>query len=92
MYMDIETIFLLGFFTTACFLILQIIKMKYVDNEYKPLKELVIDGVIVFTSTMISAYGVLYMNGSFKDFMNVITESKTLDPATAQVFTDTPGF
>lgn len=92
MYMETETIFLLGFFTTACFLVFQIIKMKYIDKEYKPLKELVTDGLLVFSSTMISAYGVFYMNGSFKDFMNVITESKTLDPAAAQVFTDTPSF
>jgi hypothetical protein len=90
--METETIFLLGFFTTAFFLILLIIKMKYIDKEYKPLKELVTDGLIVFSSTMIAAYGVFHIKGSFKDFMNVITESKTLDPTAAQVFTDTPSF
>ena len=90
--MDSEIIFLLAFFTTVGFIIIQVIKMKFIDKEFKPLKEIVINAVIVFISSMLSAYGVFYMKGSFKDFMNIITETKTLDPAAAQVFTDIPSF
>jgi hypothetical protein len=37
---------------------------------------------------------VVYANigGSFADFMNVITDKKTLMPAATQIFTDQPGF
>lgn len=92
MYMKSENIFLLAFFTTVCFIILQIIKMKYMDKEYKPLKEIITEGILVFSSALVAAYGVFYMNGSITDFMNVITETKTLNLEAAQVFTDTPTF
>jgi hypothetical protein len=90
--MQPENIFLLAFFTTVCFIIMQIIKMKYMDKEYKPLKEIITEGIIVFSSALVAAYGVFYMNGSITDFMNVITETKTLNLDAAQVFTDTPTF
>jgi len=90
--MKSENIFLLAFFTTVCFIILQIIKMKYMDKEYKPLKEIITEGILVFSSALVAAYGVFYMNGSITDFMNVITETKTLNLEAAQVFTDTPTF
>jgi hypothetical protein len=35
---------------------------------------------------------VLEFNGSMQDFFNVVTETKTLNPASTQVFTDAPGF
>jgi hypothetical protein len=90
--MDSETIFLLAFFTTTIFLLLRFLEMKFIDKQYKPLKILVRDGMMVFSSTLITAYVLSSMNGSIKDFMNVITETKTLDPAATQIFTDSPAF
>jgi len=90
--MDSETIFLLAFFTTTLFLLLRFLEMKFIDKEYKPLKIILRDGVMVFSSTLITAYILSNMNGSIKDFMNVITETKVLDPAATQIFTDTPAF
>jgi len=90
--MDSDTIFLLAFFTTTLFLLLRFLEMKFIDKEYKPLKIILRDGVMVFSSTLITAYILSNMNGSIKDFMNVITETKVLDPAATQIFTDTPAF
>lgn len=90
--MDSETIFLLAFFTTTLFLFLRFLEMKFIDKEYKPLKILVRDGVMVFSSALITAYILSNMNGSIKDFMNVITETKTFNPDTTEIFTDTPAF
>jgi len=90
--MDSETVFLLAFFTTTLFLLLRFIEMKFIDKEYKPLKILLRDGIMVFSSTLITAYILSNMNGSIKDFMNVITETKTLNPEATQIFTDIPTF
>lgn len=90
--MDTDHLFLVAVFTVIIFLIARFIEMKFIDKEYKPLKLVVKDTLMVFGATLVASYGFFYMNGSFKDFMNVITETKTLDPAATQIFTDTPGF
>ena len=90
--MDSESIFLVAFFTTILFLFLRFLEMKFIDKEYKPLKILVRDAVMVFSSTLITSYVLSNMNGSIKDFMNIITETKTLNPDATQIFTDAPAF
>jgi hypothetical protein len=67
-------------------------EMKYLDKEFKPLKIIVRDGLLVFVSTLSGAYIYFYMNASMKNFFNVITENKTLQPETTQIFTDVPAF
>ena len=66
--------------------------MKYLDKEFKPLKFLVRDGLIVFVSTISAAYLYFYTNSSIHNFFNVITENKALQPEMTQIFTDTPTF
>ena len=90
--MDKDHLFLVAVFATAFFMIARFLEMKFIDKEYKPLKILVKDAIMVFGSTLVASYAFFYMNGSFKDFMNVITETKTLDPAATQIFTDAPAF
>jgi len=90
--MDTEHLFLVAVFATVVFLIARFIEMKFIDKEYQPLKVLVKDALMVFGATLFASYGFFYMNGSFKDFMNVITETKVLDPAATQIFTDSPAF
>lgn len=90
--MDNENLHLVAFFATSLFLICRFIEMKFIDKEYKPLKVLMKDALMVFGCTLAASYGFFYMNGSFKDFMNVITETKVLDPAATQIFTDVPAF
>jgi hypothetical protein len=90
--MDTDHIFLVAFFSVILFMIARFIEMKFIDKEYKPLKILMKDAVMVFSATLVASYGFFYMNGSFKDFMNVITETKVLDPAATQIFTDAPAF
>jgi hypothetical protein len=68
------------------------IEMKYLDKELKPLKFLVRDAVIVFVCSLAAAIFVFNMDGSITDFFNVLTDTKTLNTATTQIFTDEPGF
>jgi hypothetical protein len=87
-----ENLFLFAIFTTILFVLMKLIEMKYLEKEFKPLKYIVRDAAIVFGSALGAAYGFFYMNGSISDFFNIVTENKTLNMETTQIFTDTPGF
>jgi hypothetical protein len=87
-----ENLFLFAIFTTILFVLFKLVEMKYLEKEFKPLKYIVRDAVIVFTSSLGAAYGFFYTKGSINDFFNIVTENKTLNMEAAQIFTDTPGF
>jgi hypothetical protein len=87
-----ENLFLFAIFTTVLFVLIKVVEMKYLEKEFKPLKFIVRDAVIVFGSALGAAYGFFYMKGSFSDFVNIVTENKTLNMEATQIFTDTPGF
>ena len=74
------------------FFLVKFIEMKYLDKELKPLKFLVRDAVIVFVCSLAAALFVFNMDGSITYFFNVLTDTKTLNIATTQIFTDEPGF
>jgi hypothetical protein len=87
-----ENLFLFAIFTTILFVLLKLVEMKYLEKEFKPLKYIVRDAVIVFSSSLAAAYGFFYTKGSIDDFLNIVTENKTLNMEATQIFTDTPGF
>jgi len=87
-----EKIFLMAIFATALFCFAKFVEMKYLEEEVKPLKLLVRDSAIVFAGALLSGYMFLSMDSSMTDFFNVITENKTVEPETTQIFTDAPGF
>jgi len=66
--------------------------MKFVDKEWKPLKNIIRDSVVVFVSTMIGAFLLFQMDGSVTDFLNIVTDNKSFNMASTQIFTDAPGF
>lgn len=66
--------------------------MKYIEKELKALKYIVRDAVAVFVCSLVASYSYFYMNDSFTDFMNVVTENKTLNLDSTQIFTDVPNF
>ncbi len=66
--------------------------MKYIEKELKPLKYIVRDSIAVFICSLVASYSYFYMNDSFTDFMNVVTENKSLNLDSTQIFTDTPNF
>lgn len=87
-----ENLFLFAIFTTILFVLLKLAEMKYLEKEFKPLKYIVRDASIAFISALGAAYGFFYMKGSISDFFNIVTENKTLNMETTQIFTDLPGF
>ena len=86
-----ERALILAFLITLLFFISKIIEMKYVSKEWKPLKIVIRDSVIVFISGFISIVLFFMSNGDVTDFFNVITENKTLKPSATEVFTGEPG-
>jgi len=87
-----EKIFLMAILATALFCFAKFVEMKYLEEEVKPLKILIRDSAMVFAGAFLSGYIFLSADSSMTDFFNVITENKTVEPDTTQIFTDTPGF
>jgi hypothetical protein len=87
-----EKAFGIAILVTLVFGVVKFLEMKYLEKTWKPLKVLIRDAVIVFLSCFVGSFLVLEFNGSIQDFFNVVTETKTLNPASTQVFTDAPGF
>ena len=56
------------------------------------LKEIVRDAFIVFVCSVVSSFIFFHMDGSLTDFLNVLTETKTMNSGVTQIFTDEPGF
>lgn len=87
-----EDCVLFAIFSTVIFVLFKIVEMKYLEKEFKPLKFVFRDATMVFLSSFLGSVLFFYSNGSIRNFLNFITENKTMNIETAQVFTDTPGF
>jgi len=90
----LDKVLLISAFITLLFCIFKFVEMKFVDKEMKPVKYIIRDAAYVFGSSFIGVFGFLNMNGSIKDFMNVITDNKNVDvtSGTTQIFSGEPGF
>ena len=83
---------ILSTLVTILFSVLKFFEMKYIDKETKPMKLFVRDSIIVFICTLLSSYVFFSYDAYITDFFNVVTDSKVINPANTQVFTDVPGF
>jgi hypothetical protein len=89
-----EQVFIIAIATVLLFTVVKIVETKYLDKngEKKPLKLIVRDVVIVFASSLVSSFAYFTFQNQIRDFFNIVTETPTLNTATTQIFTDTPGF
>lgn len=87
-----ENLFLFAIFTTILYVFMKFIEMKYLDKEFKPMKVVIRDALLVFGCSLLGAYGFFSSNTSFSDLLNIVTENKTLKLENAQIFTDAPNF
>uniref|UniRef100_A0A6C0I0Z2 Uncharacterized protein n=1 Tax=viral metagenome TaxID=1070528 RepID=A0A6C0I0Z2_9ZZZZ len=87
-----ENLFLFAIFTTIFFVLAKIVEMKYIDKTWKPLRVIIRDAIIIFSCSLLASYGYFYMNGTFSDFLNILTENKVLKTDATQIFTDVPSF
>ena len=71
---------------------MKFLEAKYLDKEWKPLKYFVRDAIIVFISTAVGGFIFFQNNNAISELFNVVTETKILNTANTQIFTDAPGF
>lgn len=87
-----EREFILSILVSVIFSILKFIEMKYIDKEAKPMKLFVRDSIVVFICTLLASHLFFSFDIYITDFFNVVTDTKVINPANTQVFTDVPGF
>ena len=87
-----EKAFILSLIITSMFFVVKLIDMKYISNEWKPMKTVMRETLLVLVSSTVSVVVYFITNGSMSDFFNVITENKILKPSATEVFTGDPGF
>ena len=87
-----EKVFILSIIVTCIFVFLKVLEMKFVDKEWKPLKGIIRDAFFVFISSAIGGFLLFQVDSSVTDFLNLVTENKSFNMNTTQIFTDEPGF
>jgi hypothetical protein len=87
-----EEVFIITIIITVSFCLSKFIEYKYISDDVKPLKDIVRDCLLVLMSSVSGSYFYFYFQTSIRDFFNVVTETKVLNTATTQVFTDNPTF
>jgi hypothetical protein len=87
-----EKILIISFLITFIFCVIKFLEAKYLDKEWKPLKFFVRDAIVVLISTALGSFIFFRNDKTISELFNVVTETKTLNTANTQIFTDTPGF
>lgn len=86
--------FIVAFFITLLFALVKFGEYKFLQKEQEktPLKDIVRDLLIVLVSSLAGSYIYFNFQDSINEFFNVVTDSKVLNNAATQVFTDKPTF
>jgi len=89
-----EKVILLSLFIVVFFLVFKVVEMKFVEKEWKPLKIIVRDTVMVFVASCLGGFIFLSLNTTIDDFFHVITETPALDVGggNTEIFTGNPEF
>jgi hypothetical protein len=87
-----EEVFVVATIITLSFCLSKFIETKYFMEEAKPLKDIVRDCLLVLMCSITGSYMYFYFQTTIRDFFNVVTETKVLNNASTQVFTDIPSF
>lgn len=87
-----EEVFVIATIITLTFCLSKFIEVKYFSEETKALKDIVRDCLLVLICALAGAYVYFYFQTSIRDFFNVVTETKVLNNANTEVFTDNPTF
>ena len=88
-----NTFVVAGIISVIYFLI-KFAEMRFLcdEDDMISLKQVTRDALVVFCSTLSASFLFFHFQNSIADFFNVITETKVLNPASTQIFTDVPPF
>lgn len=87
-----EKALILSVFITIMYFILKLVDMKYISKEWKPMKTVIRDSLLILVSSTITVLIYFLTNGRMNDFFNILTDNKTLKPSATEIFTGEPGF
>ena len=87
-----EKVILFAVLVTVLFGAMKFAEMKFIENEMKPLKDIVRDIIMVFGSSVFGGYIFLLNGDSLYEMMSVIMNKKRLNPESTQIFTGVPEF
>jgi len=87
-----EKIVLLSCALTFLYGLVKIIEMKFVDQKWKPLKDIIRDLVFVFSCGFVVFYVFIKYQRNVDDFFSVVTNTNILNPVNIEVFTGNPDF
>ena len=87
-----EQMFVVSVMITCLFCLTKFFERRYMSDDKKPLKDVVRDSIVVMVCSLTGAYIYFQYSEYIGDFFNIVTETKVLNPATTQVFTDVPTF
>jgi hypothetical protein len=87
-----EQVFVVSLIITILFCVTKFIERRYMSDEIKPLKDVVRDSIVVMVCSLTGAYIYFQYSRYISDFFDIVTETKVLNAATTQVFTDVPNF
>lgn len=88
-----QKVIILSFLITFIYSIIKFIEAKYIENEFKPLKLVVRDAMVVLLSSMSCLFIFYYFENNIFDFFNMITDNKNkIISEKVDVFVDDPGF
>ena len=71
---------------------IKFLEMKFVEKEFKPVKTVVRDAIIIMFCSIVSTYLYFNIDTNVVNFFNVLTNNTVVEPSITQVFTDQPGF
>ena len=90
-----EQVFIISILITILFCMSKFIEIRYLSDERnkpKPIKDIVRDSILVMVCSITGVYIYYQFMFYITDFFNIVTETKVLNSATTQIFTDSPNF
>ena len=87
-----ENVVIIAVLVVLFYVLLKFVEMKYLEEEWLPMKVVVRDAIMVFASAVGASLIFFNLNTYITDFFNVVTDTKTINTATTQIFTDDPAF
>lgn len=87
-----ENVIIISLAITLFYVFVKVIEMKFVDKEWKPVKQIVKDSLIVFACSIAATSSYYFLEPNINEFFNVVTDNKLVTSANTQIFTDEPNF
>ena len=87
-----QKILFLSAFVALFYFIMKLLEMKYSSDGMRPLKYTIRDSFYVFSSSVLCLFVYSNINGPMGNLMDVVTDNKSLNLNSTEVFTGEPEF